>query len=84
MCNMGKNHVHHSIKFRLDLNGTLPLLTLGSTSPDKLICSGPCQMPSQPPPAHREKHSDLVYGSFGLHSLPCPPFTLRDPGPTRS
>lgn len=49
---MGKNHVHHSIKFRLDLNGTLPLLTLVSTSPDKPIYCGPCQLTKQPPPAH--------------------------------
>lgn len=72
MCNMGKNHVHHSIKFRLDLNGTLPLLTLGSTSPDKLICSGPCQMPSQPPPAHRENTVTLclVPSDYILYLVP--------------
>lgn len=72
MCNMVKNHVHHSIKFRLDLNGTLPLLTLGSTSPDKLICSGPCQMPSQPPPAHWENTVTLclVPSDYILYLVP--------------
>lgn len=40
MCNVEWNHVHLCITFRLDLNGTLPPLTLGSTSPDKLICGG--------------------------------------------
>lgn len=37
MWNMQKNHVHYSLKFSLDLNGMLPLLTFWSTSPNKLI-----------------------------------------------
>ena len=41
MCPVGWNHVHLCITFRLDLNGTLPPLTLGSVPPDKLICGGP-------------------------------------------
>lgn len=60
MCNMGKSRVHHSVKFRLDLNRTLPLLTLVSTSPDKPICCGPCQLTKQPPPAHRKKKNTVT------------------------
>lgn len=84
MCDMGKNHVHHSIKFRLDLNGTLPLLTLVSTTPDKLICCGPCQLTKQPPLLPIEKDSDLVPFCLGPRSLPHPHLTPHDPCHARS
>lgn len=86
MCNMGKSRVHHSVKFRLDLNRTLPLLTLVSTSPDKPICCGPCQLTKQPPPAHRKKkkHSDLVPSCLGSSFLPRSHLTPSDPCHTRS
>ncbi len=55
MCNMEKNHVHHSIKFSLGFNGTLPLFTLVSTHPDKPICCGSCQPTKRSPSAHWKK-----------------------------
>lgn len=66
MCPIEWNHVHLCITFRLDLNGTLPLLTLGSAAPDKLICEGPSL-----PPAHRENTVTLRLFFSGPQSQPC-------------
>lgn len=84
MCNMENNHVHHSIKFRLDLNGTLPPLTLGSAFlPISPFAAAPCQLTKQPPPTRRKKITRRPC-HFLLRDRACLPrrlLTPRDPVP---
>lgn len=78
MCPVERNHVHLCIIFRLDLNGTLPPLTLGSVAPDKLICGGLC--PPRPPRKSRDLASFLPRPT--VSTLPL--LTPNDPHSGRS